>query len=67
MPSDALAKEGWFNMHYVYLVRSLAEPAERYIGTDPQIHIDAIEKLFASAASIAISGLFTIFSQRRLP
>jgi predicted GIY-YIG superfamily endonuclease len=32
MPSEALAKEGRLSMHYVYLIRNLAEPAERYIG-----------------------------------
>ena len=32
MPSEALAKEGLFRMHYVYLIRSLTAPAERYIG-----------------------------------
>jgi putative endonuclease len=32
MPSEALAKEGFPNMHYVYLIRSLTVPAERYVG-----------------------------------
>jgi len=32
MPSEALAKEGSRRVHYVYLIRSLAKPSERYVG-----------------------------------
>jgi putative endonuclease len=32
MPSEALAKEGWSSMHYVYLIRSPEYPSERYVG-----------------------------------
>jgi predicted GIY-YIG superfamily endonuclease len=32
MPSEALAKEGRSSMHCVYLIRSPAEPSERYVG-----------------------------------
>ena len=32
MPSEALAKEGSRKMYYVYLIRSLAVPTQRYVG-----------------------------------
>lgn len=31
MPSEALAKEGC-SLHYVYLIRSISTPSERYVG-----------------------------------
>ena len=31
MPSEALAKEGG-RLHYVYLIQSLSQPGQRYIG-----------------------------------
>jgi predicted GIY-YIG superfamily endonuclease len=41
MPSEALAKEGCRSMHYVYLIQSLAKPAERYVG----LTVDLKERL----------------------
>jgi predicted GIY-YIG superfamily endonuclease len=43
MPSEALAKEGCSHVYYVYLLESLSNPNERYVGvtTDMKSRLSA--------------------------